>query len=51
MTSMHGATNMLGLAKQVKARIFQASTSEVCGGPLVRLQTKNYWGNVIPVGS
>jgi UDP-glucuronate decarboxylase len=50
-TSVHGAINMLGLAKRVKARIFQASTSEVYGDPLVHPQTEDYWGNVNPIGS
>lgn len=49
-TSVHGAINMLGLAKRVKARIFQASTSEVYGDPSVHPQTENYWGNVNPIG-
>jgi len=49
-TSVHGAINMLGLAKRVKARIFQASTSEVYGDPKVHPQTENYWGNVNPIG-
>jgi UDP-glucuronate decarboxylase len=49
-TSVHGSINMLGLAKRVKARILQASTSEVYGDPLVHPQTENYWGNVNPVG-
>jgi UDP-glucuronate decarboxylase len=50
-TSVHGAINMLGLAKRVKARILQASTSEVYGDPLVHPQTEDYWGHVNPVGS
>jgi UDP-glucuronate decarboxylase len=50
-TSVHGAINMLGLAKRVKAKIFQASTSEVYGDPLVHPQPESYWGNVNPVGS
>ncbi|HEX6265650.1 MAG TPA: UDP-glucuronic acid decarboxylase family protein [Burkholderiales bacterium] len=50
-TSVHGAINMLGLAKRVKARIFQASTSEVYGDPHVHPQKENYWGHVNPVGS
>lgn len=50
-TSVIGAINMLGLAKRVKARIFQASTSEVYGDPQVHPQTENYWGHVNPVGS
>jgi UDP-glucuronate decarboxylase len=49
-TSVHGAINMLGLAKRVKARIFQASTSEVYGDPQVHPQKENYWGHVNPVG-
>lgn len=49
-TSVHGAINMLGLARRVKARIFQASTSEVYGDPEVHPQTEDYWGRVNPVG-
>lgn len=49
-TSVHGAINMLGLAKRVKARIFQASTSEVYGDPEVHPQTESYWGRVNPIG-
>ena len=49
-TSVHGAINMLGLAKRLKARIFQASTSEVYGDPSVHPQTEAYWGNVNPIG-
>ncbi|HEX9768779.1 MAG TPA: UDP-glucuronic acid decarboxylase family protein [Kiloniellales bacterium] len=49
-TCVHGAINMLGLAKRVKARILQASTSEVYGDPSVHPQTEAYWGNVNPVG-
>jgi UDP-glucuronate decarboxylase len=49
-TSVHGAINMLGLAKRVKARILQASTSEVYGDPVVHPQTETYWGNVNPIG-
>ena len=49
-TSVHGAINMLGLAKRVKARIFQASTSEVYGDPEVHPQTEDYWGRVNPTG-
>ncbi len=45
-----GAINMLGLAKRVRARILQASTSEVYGDPLVHPQTETYWGNVNPIG-
>ena len=47
-TSVHGAINMLGLAKRVNARIFQASTSEVYGDPLVHPQPESYWGHVNP---
>ena len=50
-TSVHGAINMLGLAKRVKAKILQASTSEVYGDPKVHPQTEDYWGHVNPVGS
>ena len=49
-TSVHGAINMLGLAKRVKARILQASTSEVYGDPVQHPQTEAYWGNVNPIG-
>jgi len=49
-TSVHGAINMLGLAKRVKARIFQASTSEVYGDPVVHPQPESYWGNVNCIG-
>jgi UDP-glucuronate decarboxylase len=49
-TSVHGAINMLGLAKRVKARILQASTSEVYGDPEVHPQLESYWGRVNPVG-
>ena len=49
-TSVHGAINMLGLAKRVKARILQASTSEVYGDPTVHPQKENYWGHVNPTG-
>jgi UDP-glucuronate decarboxylase len=49
-TSVMGAINMLGLAKRVKARIFQASTSEVYGDPEIHPQTEDYWGNVNPIG-
>lgn len=49
-TNVVGAVNMLGLAKRLKARIFQASTSEVYGDPKVSPQTESYWGNVNPVG-
>jgi UDP-glucuronate decarboxylase len=48
--SVHGSINMLGLAKRVKARILQASTSEVYGDPTVHPQTENYWGHVNPIG-
>ena len=49
-TSVHGAINMLGLAKRIRARILQASTSEVYGDPAVHPQTETYWGNVNPIG-
>ncbi|TGN17152.1 UDP-glucuronic acid decarboxylase family protein [Leptospira idonii] len=49
-TNVLGMTNMLGLAKRVKARILQASTSEVYGNPLEHPQTESYWGNVNPIG-
>ena len=49
-TSVHGAINMLGLAKRVRARIFQASTSEVYGDPEVHPQPEAYWGRVNPIG-
>ena len=49
-TSVHGAINMLGLAKRLKCRILQASTSEVYGDPSVHPQTESYWGNVNPIG-
>lgn len=49
-TSVHGAINLLGLAKRTKARILQASTSEVYGDPQVNPQTEDYWGNVNPIG-
>ena len=49
-TSVHGAINMLGLAKRLGARILQASTSEVYGDPSVHPQTEDYWGNVNPIG-
>jgi UDP-glucuronate decarboxylase len=49
-TSVYGAINMLGLAKRLNARIFQASTSEVYGDPLVHPQSEEYWGNVNPIG-
>lgn len=50
-TSVHGAINMLGLAKRLKVDIFQASTSEVYGDPEIHPQRENYWGNVNPIGS
>jgi len=50
-TSVHGAINMLGLAKRVKAKIFQASTSEVYGDPKVHPQPEHYWGHVNPIGT
>jgi UDP-glucuronate decarboxylase len=50
-TSVSGAINMLGLAKRLKVRILQASTSEVYGDPAVHPQTEDYWGNVNPIGS
>ncbi len=49
-TSVHGAINMLGLAKRLRARILQASTSEVYGDPSVHPQTEDYWGHVNPIG-
>ncbi|MFZ4068925.1 MAG: UDP-glucuronic acid decarboxylase family protein [Caulobacterales bacterium] len=49
-TSVHGAINMLGLAKRTRAKILQASTSEVYGDPAVHPQTEDYWGNVNPIG-
>lgn len=49
-TSVHGAINMLGLAKRTKARIFQASTSEVYGDPEIHPQQESYWGRVNPIG-
>jgi UDP-glucuronate decarboxylase len=49
-TSVHGAINMLGLAKRIKAKILQASTSEVYGDPVVHPQTEVYWGHVNPIG-
>jgi UDP-glucuronate decarboxylase len=49
-TSVHGAINMLGLAKRLGAKILQASTSEVYGDPTVHPQTEDYWGNVNPIG-
>lgn len=50
-TSVMGAINMLGLAKRVRAKILQASTSEVYGDPAIHPQTEEYWGNVNPIGS
>jgi UDP-glucuronate decarboxylase len=50
-TSVHGAINMLGLAKRVRAKILQASTSEIYGDPTVHPQTEDYWGNVNPIGA
>ncbi len=49
-TSVHGSINMLGLAKRIKAKILQASTSEVYGDPAVHPQPETYWGNVNPIG-
>jgi UDP-glucuronate decarboxylase len=49
-TSVHGAINMLGLAKRLRCRIFQASTSEVYGDPSIHPQPESYWGNVNPIG-
>jgi len=49
-TSVHGAINMLGLAKRLKCQILQASTSEVYGDPTIHPQTEDYWGNVNPIG-
>jgi UDP-glucuronate decarboxylase len=50
-TSVHGAINMLGLAKRLRGKILQASTSEVYGDPDIHPQTEEYWGNVNPIGS
>jgi len=50
-TSVHGAINVLGLAKRLRAKIFQASTSEVYGDPQIHPQNESYWGNVNPIGS
>ncbi len=50
-TSVHGAINMLGLAKRAKAKLLQASTSEVYGDPAVHPQREDHWGNVSPIGS
>lgn len=49
-TSVHGAINVLGLAKRLRAKVFQASTSEVYGDPTVHPQVESYWGNVNPIG-
>lgn len=49
-TSVHGAINMLGLAKRLNATVFQASTSEIYGDPEIHPQTENYWGHVNPIG-
>ena len=49
-TSVHGAINMLGLAKRTGARLLQASTSEIYGDPAIHPQTEDYWGNVNPIG-
>jgi UDP-glucuronate decarboxylase len=49
-TSVHGAINMLGLAKRLRCKILQASTSEVYGDPAIHPQTEDYWGNVNPIG-
>jgi UDP-glucuronate decarboxylase len=49
-TSVHGAINVLGLAKRLRCRVFQASTSEVYGDPVVHPQKEDYWGNVNPIG-
>jgi UDP-glucuronate decarboxylase len=49
-TTVHGAINMLGLAKRINARILQASTSEIYGDPSIHPQTEEYWGNVNPIG-
>ena len=49
-TSVHGAINMLGLAKRINARILQASTSEIYGDPALHPQEEKYWGNVNPIG-
>jgi UDP-glucuronate decarboxylase len=48
--SVHGTINMLGLAKRTKAKLLQASTSEVYGDPMIHPQTEDYWGNVNPIG-
>jgi UDP-glucuronate decarboxylase len=49
-TSVHGAINLLGLAKRTRAKILQASTSEVYGDPAIHPQVETYWGNVNPIG-
>jgi UDP-glucuronate decarboxylase len=49
-TSVHGAINVLGLAKRTKARVFQASTSEIYGDPEMHPQKEEYWGHVNPIG-
>src|SRR3546814_17575302 len=49
-TSVHGAINMLGLAKRLRAKILQASTSEVYGDPEIHPQQESYWGRVNPIG-
>jgi UDP-glucuronate decarboxylase len=49
-TNVHGAINVLGLSKRIRARIFQASTSEVYGDPVIHPQVESYWGNVNPIG-
>jgi len=49
-TNVHGSINMLGLAKRTKAKILQASTSEIYGNPTISPQSENYWGNVNPIG-
>ena len=49
-TSVHGAINMLGLAKRLRCKVFQASTSEVYGDPDIHPQPETYWGNVNPIG-
>jgi UDP-glucuronate decarboxylase len=49
-TSVHGAINMLGLAKRLRIKILQASTSEIYGDPMIHPQTEDYWGNVNPIG-
>ena len=49
-TNVHGTINVLGMAKRLNVPVFQASTSEVYGDPLVHPQTEDYWGNVNPIG-